>query len=249
MQLKFFTLAAVLPLAGAYPITADGVNCRSGPSTSDSVITAYSTGMDVDVTCQIYGESIFGNSIWDKTSDGCYVSDYYVQTGSDSMVEPECEGGSEPPPPGDGSEYNGPISRQQILDRADFWISQGIPYSMEKTEPDANGRAYRTDCSGFVCMALHANSPGYNTVSLPDIATPISWDEIQPGDFVGTLGAGTGGAAGHVTLFVSFTDDTKAAYNTLECKGGDGCVAYTRSVGWTVGDFTSEPYRYIRVTD
>jgi uncharacterized protein YraI len=245
MQPKALSLAAALPLVGAYPITADGVNCRAGPGTSYSAITSYALGTDVQVTCQVNGEDIFGTTIWDKTSDGCYVSDYYVKTGSDSMVEPECEASD----PGDGSEYNGPISRQEILSRADFWVSQGIPYSMERTEPDPTGRAYRTDCSGFVSMTLHAMSPGYNTVSLPEIATAITYDEIQAGDFVGTLGAGTGGAAGHVVLFASWTDDTKTAYNTLECKGGDGCVAYVRSVGWSVGEFVSAPYRYNNVSD
>lgn len=243
MQLKTLTLAAALPLAAAYPITADGVNCRAGPSTSHSVVKSYNAGTDVTISCQATGESVSGNTLWDKTGDGCYVSDYYVQTGSDGMVAPECEES------GGGSDYNGPISRQEILDRADFWIAQGIPYSMEKTEPDVNGRAYRTDCSGFVSMALHADSPGRNTVTLPEIATAITMDEIKPGDFIGTLGAGTGGAAGHVVLFTSWTDSSKTAYNTVECKGGDGCVAYSRPVGWSVGEFTSKPYRYIRVTD
>lgn len=245
MHFKTFSVAAALPLAAAYPITADGVNCRAGPGTGYSVITSYNAGTEVDINCQINGESVSGVSLWDKTSDGCYVSDYYVQTGSDGTVEPECE----ETPGGGGSNYNGPISRQEILERADYWIAQGIPYSMENTEPDVNGRAYRTDCSGFVSMALHTDSPGRNTVSLPEIAIPITMDEIQPGDFIGTLGAGTGGAAGHVVLFVSWTDSTKSVYNTVECKGGDGCVSYSRPVGWTVGDFTSKPYRYIRVTD
>ncbi|EFY84163.1 hypothetical protein MAC_09795 [Metarhizium acridum CQMa 102] len=80
-------------------------------------------------------------------------------------------------------------------------------------------------------MALHATPPGYNT----------------PGDLVGTLGPGTGGAAGHVTLFYSWADASKTSYNTLECRGGAGCVAYKRPVGWTDGPYTAKPYRYIHV--
>ena len=243
-MLKALALAAVLPLVTAYPITADDVKCRAGPSTSDDIVTTFAEGHEVELECQIIGENIFGNSIWDKTTDGCYVSDYYVRTGSDGMVVDNCNGNG-----GGDSEYNGEITRAEIMARAEFWIAQGIPYSMEKTEPDINGRQYRTDCSGFVSMALHTNSPGYSTVSLPEVATPITYDEIVEGDFVGTLGSGTGGAGGHVVLFKSWTDDSKTAYNTLECKGGDGCVAWTREVDWAVGSFVSAPFRYTRVVD
>ena len=248
MQLKAIAVAVVVPLVSAYPITADDVKCRSGPGTSYGISKAYNTGTDVTIDCQTTGEDIFGNNIWDKTSDGCYVSDYYVKTGSDEMVEDKCDsdggGGG-----GGGSEYNGPISRKEILERGNYWVSQGIPYSMEKTEPDQNGRQYRTDCSGFVSMAYHANSPGYSTVSLPEIAEAIDWDDLVEGDMVGTLGDGTGGANGHVVIFTSWIGSDKKEFNTIECKGTDGCVAWTRPVAYPVGAYTAKPYRYTRVSD
>ncbi|KAH6841111.1 hypothetical protein B0I37DRAFT_357924 [Chaetomium sp. MPI-CAGE-AT-0009] len=237
------TLAAAISTVAAYPITGDDVNCRSGPGTSYKSVKTYKKGTDVKLTCQTYGESISGNAIWDKTTDGCYVSDYYVKTGSNSMVTKECPiaGG------GGGSQYNGPINRTEIISRGRYWVSRGVPYSMTKTYPDQQGRKYRTDCSGFVSMALHANAPGYNTVSLPAIAKAIKWADLKPGDFVGTLGEGTAGAAGHVTLFLSWADSAHKAYNTLECRGTYGCVQYKRNVGWKSGGFTAKPYRYTRV--
>lgn len=248
MHLKALALAAVLPLVQAYPITADGVNCRTGPSTTYSVVKSYALNTEVELTCQTNGETVLGTTIWDKTTDDCYVTDAYVKTGSDGMVVAECEEDSEPPPDG-GSEYNGPISRDEILERADDWVSQGVPYSMTGSHPDVLGRQYRTDCSGFVSMALHANSPGYSTVTLGEIAEAISYDDIQPGDFIGTLGDGTGGAGGHVVIFTSWTDDSKTAYNTVESKSPEGAVAFSRSVGWSVGSVVAEPFRYTRVTD
>ncbi|OJJ55399.1 hypothetical protein ASPSYDRAFT_48601 [Aspergillus sydowii CBS 593.65] len=247
MQLTnlFMTLAATLSVANAYKVTTDGLNCRKGASTSDASVTTYDNGEDVNITCQTNGESIQGNTLWDKTEDGCYVSDFYVKTGSDSMVTKDCDGGSD----SGSSSYQGEISRDEILERADYWISRHIPYSMSAYYPDPDGRKYRTDCSGFVSMALHASAPGLNTVSLPDIAKSISWDDLQPGDFVGTLGSGTGGADGHVTLFKSWTDSSKEKYNTLECQGTYGCVADKREVGWKVGSHTAKPYRYEKVKD
>jgi len=92
-----YSLAAA-SMASAYPITADSVNCRSGPSTTAAVERSYAVGTDVEISCQTEGTNIFGNSIWDKTSDGCYVSDYYVKTGIDGYVTDTCDGS--PPPTG-----------------------------------------------------------------------------------------------------------------------------------------------------
>ncbi|KAK3308320.1 uncharacterized protein B0T15DRAFT_524137 [Chaetomium strumarium] len=238
------TLAAAVSAVAAYPISGDDVNCRSGPGTSYKVIKTYKKGTDVKLSCQAYGESINGNTLWDKTQDNCYVADYYVKTGSNGLVTKECAVKI-----GDGSAYQGKINRTEILARANYWIARKVPYSMSAYYPDPQGRKYRTDCSGFVSMALHAYAPGYNTVSLPEVAKSIKWSELKPGDFVGTLGAGTGGAAGHVTLFKSWADKDKKNYNTLECMGSRGCVANKRPVGWKVGSFTAKPYRYEKVID
>jgi uncharacterized protein YraI len=238
------TLAAAVSAVTAYPISGDDVNCRSGPGTSYKIIKTYKKGTDVKLSCQAYGENISGNSLWDKTQDNCYVADYYVKTGSNGLVTKECNIDI-----ADGSAYQGKINRTEILARANYWISRHVPYSMSKNYPDPQGRNYRTDCSGFVSMALHAYAPGYSTVSLPEVAKAIKWSELKPGDFVGTLGAGTGGAAGHVTLFKSWADSDKKNYNTLECMGSRGCVANKRPVSWKVGSFTAKPYRYEKVID
>ncbi|KAK4235774.1 lysozyme-like domain-containing protein [Achaetomium macrosporum] len=87
-------LASALAPASAYLITGDDVNCRSGPGTSYAVKKTYAKGTDVKISCQTAGTTVNGNSIWDKTSDGCYVSDYYVKTGSNGYVTGKCEGTS-----------------------------------------------------------------------------------------------------------------------------------------------------------
>ncbi|KAK4107211.1 glycoside hydrolase family 24 protein [Canariomyces notabilis] len=105
-------LAAALVPALAYPITGDDVNCRSGPGTNYAVKKTYKKGTDVKVTCQTEGTNINGNSIWDKTSDGCYVSDYYVKTGSNGYVTTKCgsSGG------GSGGSCSPPKSNQATVD-------------------------------------------------------------------------------------------------------------------------------------
>jgi GH24 family phage-related lysozyme (muramidase) len=84
-----------------YPIKANGVRCRSGPGTSYSVVKTYSAGTKVSISCQATGTNINGDSLWDKTGGNCYVSDYYVRTGTSGYVAPKC-GGTKPPGTGGG---------------------------------------------------------------------------------------------------------------------------------------------------
>ncbi|KAK9319794.1 hypothetical protein V1517DRAFT_28082 [Lipomyces orientalis] len=88
------SLAATVPIVSGYAITGDSVNCRSGPGTSYSVVKTYSKGQDVSITCQAPGTDINGDNLWDKTSDGCYVADYYVSTGTTGYVTSKCGAGS-----------------------------------------------------------------------------------------------------------------------------------------------------------
>ncbi|CAK9786278.1 unnamed protein product [Cutaneotrichosporon oleaginosum] len=77
MLAAVLALAAALPVlaAGPYPIKANGVNCRSGPSTSASVVKQYQKGQQVTLQCQTEGVSVNGNTIWGKTQDSeyCYM--------------------------------------------------------------------------------------------------------------------------------------------------------------------------------
>ncbi|KAF5600608.1 Lysozyme [Fusarium pseudoanthophilum] len=74
----------------AFLITDEGVRCRSGPTTSNAIQRQFTKGTDVTITCQTEGTNIEGSTLWDKTTFGCYVSDYYVATGSSGYVTSKC---------------------------------------------------------------------------------------------------------------------------------------------------------------
>ncbi|KAI8319597.1 hypothetical protein GQ54DRAFT_319992 [Martensiomyces pterosporus] len=127
--MKYITIAALAlsattQLASGYSITgADVVNCRSGPGTSSSVVKTYKSGDNVSITCQTAGEAIRGDSLWDKTQDGCYVADYYVKTGTSNYVAAKCGGGSTPPPPppsNGGGSSNGACKKLNQAGKAVF---------------------------------------------------------------------------------------------------------------------------------
>ncbi|MGW7547913.1 SH3 domain-containing protein [Streptomyces sp. NPDC054770] len=91
---------AVTTLAAAttvrYYSVAPGVrlNVRSGPGTSYDITRTLSEGAKVPIYCQTPGTSVSGyygtSNIWDNISNGEFVSDAYVNTGSDGYVADRC---------------------------------------------------------------------------------------------------------------------------------------------------------------
>lgn len=66
---------------------------RSGPSTGATAVGSVPDGAKVTITCQKHGSSVTGTygttTLWDFIGTG-YVSDAYVNTGSDGQVAPTC---------------------------------------------------------------------------------------------------------------------------------------------------------------
>ena len=77
--------APVATVAYSHSVTSTTpLNGRSGPSTSSSIVKTYPAGSIVKVVCQAAGSKVSTTSVWDKLTDGTYVSDYYVSTRSNT---------------------------------------------------------------------------------------------------------------------------------------------------------------------
>ncbi|MEU2234142.1 SH3 domain-containing protein [Streptomyces vietnamensis] len=78
-----------------YPI-APGyrVNVRSGPGTKYEIVRTLALGVSVPIYCQTPGETITGpygtTNLWDNIASDEFVSDAYVNTGSDGYVARRC---------------------------------------------------------------------------------------------------------------------------------------------------------------
>ncbi len=70
------------------------LNVRSGPGTSYNIVYVLPEGVSVPTYCQTPGTTVTGpygtSNIWDNISNGQYVSDAYVQAGSDGYIAPRC---------------------------------------------------------------------------------------------------------------------------------------------------------------
>lgn len=236
------TLISPSAHAAAPGTTTAELTIRSGTSTGTSAVGTIPAETTIDLECQTEGETVQGtyhSEYWAKVShDGAegYVSRAYV-TVPDASGLGACEGDSDPEEPDPGISED----RQEVLDRGQTWVDRNVPYSMEAYTHGPDGRQYRTDCSGFVSMAYGLDT-SYSTVTLPEHFTEISKDDLQPGDIIGNLGAGSGGAAGHVVIFTGWTDDTETSFTVIEQAGGVGGVARTHT--WGDAFWSNNAYRY-----
>ena len=70
------------------------LNVRNGPGTNFGIVRVLPEGTRVPIYCQSPGTTVAGpygtSNIWDNIDNGEYVSDAYVQTGSDGYIAPRC---------------------------------------------------------------------------------------------------------------------------------------------------------------
>lgn len=142
------------------------------------------------------------------------------------------------------------VSRLQILNCTQSWVDAKMPYCQCNGPDECCGNCpycgtHRCDCSGFVsyCWGLPY---GRTTWTLPEVAYPITKDELRPGDIMLWV-------EDHVAFFIGWTDASKTYYYVTQ---EPGCgiypnFAYTDvtvyPMNWEPDNF--KPYRYNAVSD
>jgi cell wall-associated NlpC family hydrolase len=136
------------------------------------------------------------------------------------------------------------ISRDTVIKRAKTWLTaidgHQVPYSQSKTF-----QGYRTDCSGYVSMALQYGKPGTNTVGLASsqFTSKIKMAQLQKGDLV--IDANGSNTTRHVVIFESWANSAHSKYNAYEQRGSYGTDHSVRSYGLGNDDYDAyRPKKY-----
>ncbi len=157
------------------------------------------------------------------------------------------------------STIGGTISPTEVLARAVYWYNQGssITYNQGATHPDVDGTTYRTDCSGFVSMALHITPSGSSAPDTDALATstyttliaanPSSSTDLRPGDLLDNrVGAH---ADHHVILFEAWQADhvhfTYYSFGSTPIAHGTATFSQSSLSGHPTTDY--EAYRYKKI--
>lgn len=86
---------------GVVVTSGAALTVRAGPGAGLDAWSSVANGSTVTILCQTEGSSVTGSqgtsTIWDMLSNGGFVSDAYVRTGSDGYVEKKCAYTGSPP--------------------------------------------------------------------------------------------------------------------------------------------------------
>lgn len=136
------------------------------------------------------------------------------------------------------------ISRATVIKRAKKWLTANngkqVPYSQAKT-----WGGYRTDCSGYVAMALKLPKPGTNTVGLASSThtKKIKMANLKKGDLV--IDAKGSNLTRHVVIFQKWVNSHKNAYWAYEQRGGHGTDHRKLSYGLKADEYDAyRPKKY-----
>ncbi|MET9607015.1 RICIN domain-containing protein [Streptomyces sp. NPDC006512] len=141
------------------------------------------------------------------------------------------------------SKGGGPVTRGQVIRRAQSWVDQRVPYSQKRYFPPTTG--WRTDCSGFVSMAWMLPD-SETTLTLPRLTTPIPTSELRPGDILNS--------PDHVVLFADWIDQKKGTFSFYQesnervpTNKSTGSLNAAKIAGIPAG--TYKALRYNRIAD
>lgn len=106
--------APVATVAHPYQVTGiSSLAARTAPSTSAAAVRRLARGDTVRVVCQTTGTKVSTTNVWDRLSDGTYVSDRYISTPSKtgySAPLPRCAYPYQTTAPGGLTQHTGPGS-------------------------------------------------------------------------------------------------------------------------------------------
>lgn len=149
---------------------------------------------------------------------------------------------------------NSEISREDVIERAMFWVENPRPNSIDGSSPGIDGMAWRMDCSGFVSMAWNLRrsdgDTGTGTGQLPEVLEPIEEGDLRPGDAL-LLTPGDNGQSGHVVLFDGWNNDLHTEYRGLEQVRGSIGETTRRTIAYPYDSENAKrytPYRYPQIT-
>lgn len=182
------------------------LNVRSEPSTGAGVVGSLANGSAVTISCYAHGDPVEGigglTDIWNQLPGGGWVTDGFLETGSNAPVVPACASGSAPYrlPYAAGTAYTITQTPGNPYSHNDDYNRHAVDFAMPTGTPvlaSAAGTVYFEGWSvGGGIMAL-IDHGGNRCSQYAHLSSTIinNGDWIAMGQQIGTSGA-TGNATG-----------------------------------------------------
>lgn len=137
------------------------VNVRSGPGTGYSIVGSLAQGTGVSVYCVADGTAVSGpfgtTTLWDEIGGGHWVTDAFVNTGTNAPIAMPCGGGN-----GQAYGHGGPEPTNVYAIPGCYFVNGGSGTNFGAgSTPPADWYQYGSDCSNFSYMYTfgHGSSP------------------------------------------------------------------------------------------
>ncbi|MET9659332.1 peptidoglycan DD-metalloendopeptidase family protein [Streptomyces sp. NPDC006510] len=236
LALLFAGLAVMVPAASAHADAVVTVNVpsglplqiRSAPGLGAQVIGSLANGSGVTISCYGRGDTVEGiggaTDIWNKLPNGGWITDGFLETGSNEPVVPACSGGTPfrlpyrvgsaytvTQTPGEGYSHNDDYNRHAV----DFATPTGTPIVAS-----AGGTIYFegwNGAGGIMALVDHGNNQCTQYAHLSSTIINTG-DTVARGQQIGTSGA-TGNVTGaHLHWNVVYCDSqlSREIPNTVE---------------------------------
>lgn len=228
-------LAAVVPVSAAYADTTVRVavpgglplNIRSAPNTGASVVGSLANGSYVSIRCFTYGSWVDGiggsTNVWDQLPSGGWVTDGFLETGSNAPVVPKCGAAPFKLPWRAGAAYTITQTPGNPYSHNDDYNRNAIDFAMPSGTAvlaAAGGTVYYEGWStggGIIALIDHGNNRC--TIYAHLSSTIINGGQrVAQGQQIGTSGA-TGNATGphlHFDVVYCNTQLSREIANTVE---------------------------------
>jgi hypothetical protein len=156
------------------------LNVRSSPNSHSGLTGSYGPGAELNIDCQVAGESVSGlsgttNMWYHVPAKGGYVSGAFISTGGRSY--PSC--GNTPAPTPSGADCSAGLPNPRSC-------AQAVAYAEARLTNSFNA-AYRGLCDHFVGMAYGRSASGFNTALIHWQTTPERFRHTDRNPPVGAL--------------------------------------------------------------
>lgn len=159
-----------------------GIVQRTGPGTAYGVVGTLADGTAIQIACTTMAETMEGkygkSQVWNRLSNGRWVTDVYVHTGTDGRSKPEC-GGSGRRPRGNDYPYGskGRVDRWYMYSRE---CTSFVSWRMEQLNGYFHNLMWRNGRKGHWGNATHWNENarylGYRVDRRPTVGSIAQWD-------------------------------------------------------------------------
>ena len=195
-------------------LASPSLNERSAPSTSAAASGSLPYHSTIYIACQISGSNVGGSVVWDKLTNGAFISDYWTNTPGNltwTSSIPRCST-TPPPPPPSGATVGRTVSYNEGASGQCTWWAIDRFHALSGYYPNLVAPGNNGDARYWAGNAVYN---GWTVTATPRVNSIVVFQPY-------TNGAGAVGHVAWVTAVsgstITFTEMNYVAWNRVDTR-------------------------------